>query len=123
MYNGLIKIVWGLIAATSVISEWAIEKFNWPILSLYIWLPTFIFGCIYTWVYASVTLNKIQSRPLTGRFVSAIWGECLMALALVGIGAWGMHNFNIYLLPGIFSIIIGVGFFIHNAIDNCFVFK
>ena len=46
-----------------------------------------------------------------------------MALSLVGMGGWGMQNFNLYLLPAIFSIIIGIGFFIHGAIDNRFVFK
>ncbi len=122
-FSGLLNIFWGLIAAKCVLSEWAVERFNWSILSLYIWMPTFLFGCICTWVYAGVTLNKIHSRPLTGRFVSAIWGGCLMALALVGMGGWGMQNFNLHLLPAIFSVILGIGFFIHGVIDNRIVFK
>lgn len=122
-FSGLINIFWGLIAAKCVLSEWAVQYFNWPIFSIYIWMPTLLFGIIGTWVYAGFTLKKIHHRPLTGQFVSAIWGGSLMALALIGIGGWGLGKISLYVLPSIFSIVIGMGFFIHSVIDNRFVFK
>lgn len=86
-------------------------------------MPTLLFDCIITWIYADTTLNKIHSCPLTGRFFSAIWGGCLMALALIGMCGWDMQNFNLHLLPAIFFVIIAIGFFIHGVIDNRIVFK
>jgi len=76
----------------------------------------------------SLEMNQVHMALEQGRNISRFsellnifWG--LMVLALIGMDRWGMQNFNLHLLPVIFSVIIGISFFIHGVIDNRIVFK
>jgi hypothetical protein len=122
-FRGLVYIFWGLILAKCFLAEWAVVAYRMPFNSLYVWVPTMIFAGVCTWVYAGVALKEPATRPITGQFVSAVWGGCLMACVLLSTIAFGAADFSIYLLPAMFSVVIGVGYFIHSVVDHSFVYK
>lgn len=122
-FRGVVYIFWGLIVAKCTMAEWAIQYYDMPIRSYYIWGPMIIFAAVCTWVYAGANLRETTHRPLTGRFVRAVWGGCIMAMTLIGIVGAGAGVFNPYLVPALFSIIMGVGYFIHSVVDHRFVYK
>jgi hypothetical protein len=122
-FRGLVFIFWGLIVAKCFLAEWAVAVYQMPFNSLYVWVPTLIFATVCTWVYAGVALKGTPKRPITGSFVSAVWGGCIMACVLLTIIAFGAANISLFLLPAMFSVVIGVGYFIHSVVDHRFVYK
>ena len=122
-FRGLLYIFWGIILAKCIFAEWAIRKYQLPVNSFYIWIPTLIFASVSTWVYAGVTLRDVYRQPLTGQFVAAIWGGCFMAAALVVVVGYGGGSLSLFILPAICAVILGVGYFIHSVLDQRFIFK
>jgi hypothetical protein len=122
-FRGLVYIFWGLIVAKCFLAEWAVQVYRMPFSSLYVWMPTMIFAAVCTWVYAGAALKETPTRPLTGKYVSAIWGGCLMACVLLTTLAIGAANISLTILPAMFAVVIGVGYFIHSVIDHRFLFK
>lgn len=114
----LLLVFWGLIIAKCTLLQWAILKHNVPIDGgLYIWLPSFIFGAVCSFVYGKVTLEEFHRTPMTSRLVRGIWAACIAAMAIFGVVAVGLGEMSPYLLPAIFAVLMGVGFFIQGMID------
>ncbi|WP_269538635.1 hypothetical protein [Cerasicoccus fimbriatus] len=114
----LLLVFWGLIIAKCTLLQWAILKHDVPIDGgLYIWLPSFIFGAVCSFVYGKVTLEEFHRTPMTSRLVRGIWAACIAAMAIFGVVAVGLGEMSPYLLPAIFAVLMGVGFFIQGMID------
>ncbi len=114
----LLLVFWGLIIAKCTLLQWAIITHNVPIDGgMFVWLPSFIFGAVCTFVYGKVTLEEFHRTPLTSRLVRGIWAACLAAMAIFAVVAFGLEDLNPFLLPAIFAVLMGVGFFIQGMID------
>ncbi len=122
-FRGLFYIFWGIILSKCIFAEWAIRHYGLPVNSLYVWVPTMIFASVSTFVYAGTTIGDIFRRPLTGRFVSAIWGSSLMAIVLVTVVGYGAGNVGFYVVPELCAVVFGSSYFIHSVIDSRFLFK
>ena len=122
-FRGYVYIFWGLIAAKCFLAEWAVRYYQMPFRSYFVWAPTLFFGLVATWVYAGFILKAKLNRPLTGRFVAAIWGGCLMGAAMVSILGLGSGHLSTYQLPGILAVITGIGYFVHSVIDHRTIYK
>ncbi len=119
----ILFMFWGLILVKCIMAEWAINYYSMPINSIYVWLPTLIFGFIATWVYFESIVKGFMTQPLVGRYVAKIWAGCAVAITIVGIVGTGLNAFSIFLLPAFFSIIIGLGYFCYSAVDQRLIFK
>jgi len=114
----LLLVFWGLILAKCVVLQWAIITYDVPVDGgLFIWVPSFIFGAICSLVYGKVTLEAFHRTPLTSRLVRGIWAACVAAMTLFGVVAVGFGEINPLILPAIFAVLMGVGFFIQGMID------
>ena len=122
-FRGLFYILWGIILSKCLFAEWAIRHYELSVNSLYVWVPTLIFASVCTFVYAGTTIGDLFTRPLTGRYVSAIWESSLMAIVLVTVVGYGAGNVSFYIVPGLCSVIIGSSYFVHSVIDNRFLIK
>ncbi len=122
-FRGYVYIFWGLIVAKCFLAEWAIRYYQMPVRSYFVWAPTLFFGTVCTWVYAGVTLKKTRNRPLTGRFVAAIWGGCFMGAAMISVPGLGSGYLSLYQLPAFFAVIAGIGYFVHSVIDHRTIYK
>lgn len=114
----LLLVFWGLIMAKCTLLQWAILKYNVPIDGgLFIWAPTFLFGAVCSFIYGKVTLEEFHRTPLTSRLVRGIWAAVIAAMSLFGVVAVGLADLSAYLLPAIFAVLMGVGFFIQGMLD------
>ncbi|MGE9297216.1 MAG: hypothetical protein ACQKBV_13115 [Puniceicoccales bacterium] len=114
----LLLVFWGLILAKCILLQWAILRYDVPVDGgLFIWTPSFIFGAVCTIVYGKVTFEEFHRTPLTSRLVRGIWAACIAAMSLLGIVAVGLGGMSPFLLPGVFAVLMGVGFFIQGAMD------
>ncbi|GHB99601.1 hypothetical protein [Cerasicoccus arenae] len=114
----LLLVFWGLILAKCSLLQWAILNYDVPVDGgLFIWLPSFLFGAVCSFVYGKVTLEEFHRTPLTSRLVRGIWAACIAAMALFGVVAVGLGGMSPFLLPAIFAVLMGVGFFIQAMID------
>lgn len=122
-FRGLVYLFWGLIFAKCFLAEWAVRFYAMPFDSLYVWLPTLVFGAVCTWVYAGVHFPGKRTTRTSGRFVSAVWTACVGGMALLAVEAVGFGIFNPFLLPGMMAILFGVGYTIHGVLDHHWVYR
>jgi len=114
----LLLVFWGLILAKCTLLQWAILTYDVPVDGgLFIWMPTFIFGAVCSFIYGKVTLEEFHKTPLTSRLVRGIWAACITAMALLGVVAVGLGGMSPYLLPAMLAVLMGVGFFIQGMVD------
>ncbi|WP_309398076.1 hypothetical protein [Cerasicoccus maritimus] len=114
----LLLVFWGLIIAKCTLLQWAIITHDLPINGgMFIWLPTFLFGAVCSFIYGKVTLEEFHCTPMTSRLVRGIWAACIAAMTLFGVVAVGLGGMDPYLLPAIYAVLLGVGFFIQGMLD------
>jgi len=114
----LLLIFWGLILAKCVLLQWLILTYDVPVDGgLFVWAPSIIFGALCSLVYGKVTLEEFHRTPLTSRLVKGIWAACIVAMGIFGVVAVGFQEISPFVLPAVFAVLMGVGFFIQGMLD------
>lgn len=120
----LLFIFWGLILAKCCIVEWAILNYNTPINGfVYVWIPSIVFGGICSLVYARVSDAELQRAPLFSRLMRGVWCACAISMVIFCAVIFGVKTYNPFILPGLFAILMGIGYYIHSNFDNQKLFR
>jgi hypothetical protein len=69
-------------------------------------------------VYSKLTRYELLKRPISAHLVNRIWLGCLIALMLLAVANKWIGGIDGYLLPGIYALILGIGFYIHGVLDR-----
>lgn len=116
-------VFWGLIFAKCFAAEWLARVYEAPLNTLYVWIPSVMFGALCTVAYATHMLKEWKVRALTGHLVAAIWTACAMAAVLISLVGTASGVVPVIKVPAFLAVIMGVGFFIHSVLDPRFWFK
>jgi len=120
----LLFIFWGLIVAKCCIVEWAILTYSTPINGfLYVWIPSIVFGGVCSLVYARVSFEELRRAPIISRLVRGVWGACAISMIIFSVVSIGMRQYNPFILPGIFAMLMAISYFIHSILDSRKLFK
>ncbi|WOO41526.1 hypothetical protein [Rubellicoccus peritrichatus] len=118
-FRSLLFIFWGVIVAKCSLLQWAIYSYNLPIDGwVYVWAPSFIFGILCMVVYAKSSLGEKTKAPLTTRLMRGLWIACGAAFIIFIMESIVFGGFSPFLLPGIFAVLMGVGYFIQGVAES-----
>jgi len=123
-FRTLLLFFWGLIVAKCLLLEWAAECYHSPINTfLFVWIPSFMISGVITIVYAYRLFRELPRMPLSGRLVSATWVGCTTGFGVLALAAVSDGVFDVYLLPALAAVLLGVGCFIQSVVDRQRTFK
>ncbi len=123
-FRALLVFFWGLILAKCLLAEWAVTYYHAPInTKFYVWTLSLAGSGALTLVYAAALFKELPTMPLSGRIVSATWASCTIGFGVLLLVAKVYHAFDLYLLPALAAVLLGVGCFIQSVIDRRILFK
>ncbi|MGJ3243436.1 MAG: hypothetical protein ACFE0O_10855 [Opitutales bacterium] len=118
-FNGIIWIFWGLIFTKCFLVEYGSRVYSTGVdTATYVWSFSITMGILCTLVYSKLTRYELLKRPISAHLVNRIWLGCLIALMLLAVANKWIGGIDGYLLPGIYALILGIGFFIHGVLDR-----
>lgn len=123
-FQGIVYLFWGLIFAKLFLVEYAMQVYQVPLNSaLYIWSLTLAMAALCTVVYALLSRERINLRPLTGQWVAQLWLGCFTAMAVVAAAGLLLQSINPYAIPGLCALLLGLGFFLHSVLNRRLLFR
>ncbi len=123
-FRGLLFIFWGVLVSKCLFLQWAIFTYDVPIDGwLFVWTPSFLFGILCMAVYARSALGDFARAPLTNRLTRGLWLACGGAFIVFTLESVLLGGISPFLLPGIFAVLIGVGFFIEGMAEGTRLFQ
>lgn len=118
-FRGVLFIFWGVLVSKCLFLQWAIFTYDVPIDGwLFVWTPSFLFGVLCMLVYARSALGDFFHAPLTSRLTRGLWLACGAAYIIFVLESVLLGGVSPYLLPGIFAVLIGVGFFVEGMAEG-----
>lgn len=118
-FRGLLFIFWGILLAKCLFLQWAIFTYEVPIDGwLFVWTPSFLFRLLCMFVYARSALGDFSRAPLTNRLTRGVWLACGAAFLIFLGESLALGGISPLLLPAIFAVLIGVGFFIEGMAEG-----
>jgi len=123
-FRALLALVWGLVLAKCLLAQWAFSHYHLPINpGFYVWTLSLGGSGAITLVYAYTLFRELPTMPLSGRLASATWVACAMGFAILAVMSQFEGAFDLFLLPALGAVLLGVGCFIQSVIDRRKLFK
>ncbi len=123
-FQGILALFWGLIFAKLFILEYAMQVYAVPLNStIYIWTLTLIMAAGCTLAYLRLGRHRFKGKPVTGKMVRSIWMGAFAAILTATVAGNFLADFSSYVLPAIFALVLGVGFFSHSVLNDRALFK
>lgn len=123
-YRTLLTIFWGLIFAKCFVLEYAVQLYSVPINSVvYVWTLSLSMAAVVTAFHLRARrFNPLDLHATAPRLNQRVWlGACITGLILA-VSSVTFEIFSPFYLPGIFAVILGLGFFLHSALSQKRVF-
>ena len=116
--RSILLLFWGAIMAKCFAAEWAVQSYAMPFDSLYIWIPTLLFGSVCTLVYSYTRLGGITLKPMTGSYVASVWFSCGIAAVLIGVAGLQLKVIDGRHIPGLLAVLMGVGCYTTSIVER-----
>jgi len=116
--DGLNYILWGIIIVFGLAIIYIKEVSRISLRSDLIWLIFSVIG-----VFLTLWINRhkhFQSRAKTfaGQILKSLWTAIALSIAIIGLVGYHTDSISIWSFPAVFSIIIGLGYFISALLYN-----
>lgn len=123
-FQGILSLFWGLIFAKLFLLEYAMQIYEVPFDStFYIWTLTLSMGVVCSIAFMRLDRHHLPGKPLTGKLVRSIWLGVFSAMVIGSAGGVLVAELSPYLLPGVYALILGVGFFSHSVLNGRTLFR
>ena len=123
-FQGILALFWGMIFAKLFILEYAMQVYEVPLNStFYVWTLTLVMATVCTVAYVRLGRHRLKGKPVTGKMVRSIWMGVFTAILTATVAGMLLADFSPYLLPAIYALVLGVGFFSHSVLNGRTLFK
>lgn len=116
--RSILLLFWGAIMTKCFATEWAVQYYAMPFDSLYIWIPTLVFGSVCTLVYTYTKLGSLSFKPMAGSYTASVWFSCGVAAVLIGVAGLQFHVIDGRHIPGLLALLMGVGCYTTSIVER-----
>ncbi|MGH7481137.1 MAG: hypothetical protein ACRELV_03205 [Longimicrobiales bacterium] len=111
-------ILWGALSAGGLVATWLAATGAVALRVDLLWIALLALGWAGSFAFGVREGRRGRVSSVGRRLLSAVWVSCGVALTLVAVaGIWG-PAVPVYALPGVLSVVIGLGFAATSALTG-----
>ncbi|MCH2156062.1 MAG: hypothetical protein MK080_08665 [Opitutales bacterium] len=123
-FRTLLTVFWGMVFAKCFVLEYAVQLYAVPINSvIYVWTLSLTMATVVTFIHIRArNFNPLSLQATTPRLIKRVWIAVFISALIFAVASKTFGIFPSLLLPGLFSVMLGIGFFIQSSMIHKRIF-